>query len=86
MQPEMKYHELREYREDMQRRAEHHRVVNEMRRAQRRETRFIAIRAVNTMRTTVLASVGRQMINWGTVLQERYGETCQPTEIVSAKY
>lgn len=86
MQSEMQYQELREYREDMLRRAEHRRVVNEMRRAQRREARFVAIRAVNSVRTTVLASVGCQMINWGTALQERYGETRQPSEAVTAKY
>lgn len=86
MQPEMHYQELREYREDMMRRAEHHRVVGGLRRTQRREARFVAIRAVNSVRTTVLASVGRQMINWGTSLQDRYGETRQPGEALTAKY
>lgn len=85
MQPELKYHELREYREDMLRRAEHRRIVNELRRAQRRNSRFVAIHAANEVRTAVLTSVGRQMVNWGTALQERYGNAVQPTEVLSVK-
>lgn len=68
--PDMKYQELKAYRDEAERRADNHRTATQVRSARRMQRRMSQFKA---MRISLMANVGRRMVAWGTHLQEQYG-------------